>query len=193
MTDGWERSAPLVPRINVGISSPGDVARERAATSRVLMRWNAQRHHGAMLNPLEWESAAVPTLGDHPQNILNEDIIRRCQLLVAIFWSTIGTPTPNAPSGTVDEINEFIRLKGPRRVMLYFCARRVPLALRDSAEQARLGEYRAEMQSRGLYFKYRSVEEFERVLYQHLDAKVDDYLADRLPRPNLDRRKPKTK
>lgn len=65
-------SAPSLPRINVGISSPGDVAEERAAAARVLMRWNAQRHHGAMLNALGWESASVPALGDHPQNILNK-------------------------------------------------------------------------------------------------------------------------
>jgi hypothetical protein len=43
-------------------------------------------------------SASAPTLGDHPQTILNSQIIARCQLLVAIFWSKLGTPTPTATS-----------------------------------------------------------------------------------------------
>jgi hypothetical protein len=176
-------SAPQMRRVNVGIASPGDVAAERAAVLRVLSRWNAQLHHNAMLIAVGWELASVPTLGEHPQKILNKQIIERCQLLVAVFWSKLGTPTPIAPSGTVEEIDEFINLKGPARVMLYFCTRDVPPEFVDQAELSRLRDYKAEMRSRGLYYEYRSLEEFERVLYQHLDAKVAEFLAGRLPPP----------
>jgi hypothetical protein len=175
-------SAVALPRINVGVASPSDVTRERLAVLRVLNRWNA-RNHDAVLNALGWEAAAVPALGDHPQNILNKQLIERWQLLVAIFWSKLGTPTPNAESGTVDEINHFIRLKGPGRVLLYFCTRPVPQRRLDLAELARLQAYKNDVRSRGYYCEYQSVEQFQRLLYEHLDGKVAEYLAGRLPRP----------
>src|SRR5215831_11919562 len=169
-------------RINVGIASSDDVAEERAAVLRVLERWNAG-HFTAMLNAISWELASVPSLGDHPQNILNKLIIPRCQLLVAICWSRLGTPTPTAPSDTVDEINEFIRLKGAGRAMLYFCTRSVPHERIYPIGLARLRDCKAEMRSRGLYWEYQSVEEFESLLYEHLDGKVTEFLAGHFPPP----------
>jgi hypothetical protein len=183
MAYDFTTSAPSLPRINVAIASPSDVAPERAAVLRVLNRWNAHNHH-AVLIALASESASVPTLGAHPQDILNEQIIHRSQLLVAILWSRLGTPTPNAPSGTVDEINEFIRVKGPQRVMLYFCTRAVPQDQIDPAELARLYQFKDEMRTRGLYQQYASVDEFERLLYEHLGPKVADFVSNRLPPPS---------
>lgn len=168
-------------RIDIAIASPGDVSDEREAIPRVFVRWN-DRNTDAMLHPVMWESTSVPTLGDHPQHILNRQIIDRSELLLAILWSKLGTPTPTARSGTVEEIQQFIAIKGPGRVMLYFCTRNLPYDT-DPADLAKLREFKAEMRSKGLYHEYASVEEFERVLYQHLDAKVAELLQGRLPTP----------
>ena len=140
------------------------------------------RHPDLILQPVGWESASTPTLGDHPQRIVNRDVIERCQLLVAVFWSRLGTPTPDAASGTVAEIEHFIRVKGPGRVMLYFCTRPLQPDV-DATEFVRLRQYKEQMASRGLYWEYQSVEEFEGALYQHLDGKVADFRAGRLPPP----------
>ena len=121
-------------------------------------------------------------LGDHPQHILDERILPKSDLLVAILWSKLGTPTPTAPSGTVEEIREFIRIKGPKRVMLYFCTRDLPYSA-DPADMAKIREFKAEMQSQGLYHEYTTVDQFERDLYQHLDAKVNEFLKGKLPIP----------
>ena len=168
-------------RINIGIASPGDVPEERAAVPKIVMRWNSRNDH-ATLNALMWEFASVPELGSHPQQVLDRQIVDKSDLLVAIFYSKLGTPTPSAPSGTVEEIREFIRVKGPRRVMLYFCTRSLPHDI-DPAELAKLREFKAEMRSQGLYFEYLTVEQFVGDLYRHLDAKVKDYLEGKLPLP----------
>ena len=157
-------------RVNVAIASPGDVDRERDAILKVFTRWNDAHDH-AFLHPVMWEYSSVPTLGDHPQHLLNEQIIERSDLLIAIFWSRLGTPTPTADSGTVEEIREVIKRKGPECVMLYFCKRSLPYDI-DPNELARLRKFRAEMQSQGLYRQYETVDEFERDLYQHLDHKI---------------------
>ena len=111
-------------KITIAIASPGDVSDIRDAVIKVFTRWN-DSHNDAMLHPKMWEFA-VPQMGGHPQTILNKGIIETSDLLIAIFWSKLGTPTPNAPSGTVEEIREFIRLKGAQRAMIYFCTRALP-------------------------------------------------------------------
>ena len=127
-------------RVNVAIASPGDVDRERDAILKVFTRWNDAHDH-AFLHPVMWEYSSVPTLGDHPQHLLNEQIIERSDLLIAIFWSRLGTPTPTADSGTVEEIREVIKRKGPECVMLYFCKRSLPYDI-DPNELARLRKFR---------------------------------------------------
>jgi hypothetical protein len=170
-------------RVNIAIASPSDVQKERDAVLKVFTRWNDANEH-AMLHPLMWESSSVPTLGDHPQHILNNKLIDKSDLLIAILWSKLGTPTPTADSGTVEEIREFITKKGPRRVMLYFCKRDLPYDI-DPAELAKLHEFKEQMRTKGLYHEYWALEEFERDLYRHLDVKVEDFVTGQLPPPAL--------
>jgi len=176
-------------RVNVAIASPTDVKAERDAVPHVFNRWN-ETHNEAFLHPKMWEAASVPTLGDHPQHLLNPRLIDESELLLAILWSKLGTPTPTASSGTVEEIREFIAKKGPARVMVYFCTRNLPYNI-DPAELSRLKEFKAQMQSQGVYHEYDTIEEFERDLYYHLDAKVQDLLAGKLPLPIPPEEKPK--
>jgi len=168
-------------RVNIAIASPGDVQKERDAVLKVFTRWNDANNH-TMLHPMMWESSAVPTLGAHPQHILNEQIIEKSDLLLAILWSKLGTPTLTASSGTVEEIREFITKKGPRRVMLYFCKRDLPYDT-DPAELAKLRDFKEQMRSHGLYHEYVSLSDFERDLYHHLDGKIQEFESGQLPLP----------
>src|SRR5947208_7795331 len=108
--------------IRIVIASPGDLERERKAIPDLFIRWN-RANRGFHLIPAMWETGTVPSYGDHPQHIINEQVVESGDLLVALFWTKIGSPTPSGPSGTIEEIREFIRRKGPKRVMVYFCTR----------------------------------------------------------------------
>jgi len=167
-------------RVTIAIASPGDVQEEREAVRRVFTRWN-DTNSQATLHPKMWEFA-VPELGKHPQDILNQKIIDNSDLLIAIFWSKLGTPTRTAPSGTVEEIYKFIEKKGAQRVMLYFCKRNLPNDI-DPAELMRLNEFKATMKTRGLFHDYITVEELERDLYPHLDVKVEEVLTNEIALP----------
>lgn len=169
-------------RINIAIASPSDVSQERAAVPALFNCWN-EANPQTFLHPVMWESASVPALGDHPQHLLNKSIVERSDLLIAIFWSKLGTPTPTDQSGTVEEIREFIEKKGPRRVMLYFCTRDLPYVDTDPADLAKLRQFKEDMKSKGLYHEYCTVQEFERDLFQHLGQKISDLQSGRLPLP----------
>ena len=62
-----------------------------------------------MLLPVGWETHATPAMGDRPQAIINKQILAGCDLLVAVFWTRLGSPTGAAASGTVEEIEEHLQ------------------------------------------------------------------------------------
>jgi hypothetical protein len=172
--------------IRVVIASPGDLEAERNSIPNLFVRWN-RANKGFHLTPVMWETGTVPTYGDHPQHIINEQLIDSSDLLVALFWKKIGSPTPSAKSGTIEEIREFLRLKGPKRVMVYFCTRAVDQSPDDIDPTALilLKEFKAEMRSKCLYQEFKDTSEFEKHLYYHLDLKTDELLRGLLDNPRL--------
>ena len=172
--------------VKVIIASPADLKDEREVIPGLFNRWN-HANSEVHLEPVMWESSSVPAMGDHPQHILNEQIIKDGDLLVALFWSKIGTPTPTSKSGTVEEIREFINKKGSFRVMVYFCNRpiqRDPSNL-NVEEIKTLQEFRIEMKSKCLFQEFGNTDELEKHLYHHLDIKVKQLLNGELPVPGI--------
>lgn len=171
--------------VKVIIASPGDLKDERSSIPENFLGWN-KNHPGILLTPEMWESGSVPTMGDHPQQILNKQLVEDGDLLVALFWTKLGTPTPNALSGTVEEIEEFIKKKGAARVMIYFCNRQLPDSPGDinTEEIARLQSFKEEIKARGLYDEFITKDEFIAKLYRHLDTKVNQLLNNELPTPD---------
>jgi hypothetical protein len=96
--------------VNIMIASPSDVAEERRSIRDIIHTWNAiHAEYGKLvLLPLSWESHASPLLGDRAQAIIDKQVLERCDLLVAVFWTRLGSPTGEASSGTVEEINALI-------------------------------------------------------------------------------------
>ena len=115
----------------VKIASTGDVQPERDTVRDVLHEWNSV--HGArrrvLLLPVGWETDIAPEMGDHPQSILNKRILKDADLLVGIFWTRLGTPTPSYASCAFEEIEEHLAAGKP--AMLYFSS--APAAL-DSVD-----------------------------------------------------------
>src|SRR5258706_15463283 len=102
------------------LASPNDVQAERDAACEVIAEWNAVNSldRAAIIEPVRIETHAQLELGDHPQEILNRQLLDRCDFLIAIFWSKIGSPTNKEKSGTIHEIKEFAEKKGAENVKL---------------------------------------------------------------------------
>ncbi len=175
-TDSSKESPAVVKVLNVLISSPSDVNAERDAVESAIQEWNINHHKstGIMLHPVRWETHAFPALGDRPQGILNRQIVKSAHFLIGIFGGRLGTPTGEAPSGTIEEIEE-IRKSG-RHVSLYFSNAPVPRDV-DRAQLDALEEYRRSLQQRGLYSSFASVDELRRLVTQHLPKIVAEVRA----------------
>jgi hypothetical protein len=134
-----------------------------------------------------WEHAGVPEMGAHPQDALDDQLIAKSDLLVAIFWTRIGTQTARHISGTIQEIESFITRKGPKRVMIYFIDKPVnssPLDL-DLSQIQQLKEYKNKIKDEGLLCNVPDESAFRLKLYQHLESKVSALLRGELPEPSL--------
>jgi hypothetical protein len=160
---------------NVMIASPGDVASERAIVRDVVYEWNAVNSNTrkVVLLPVGWETHSSPEMGAPAQAIVNQQILDRCDLLVGVFWTRIGTPSERHLSGTVEEIEEHISAGKP--AMLYFSSQPVVLDTVDMDQVNRLKAFKASCQSRGLYETYDSHGEFKDKFYRHLQLKANEH------------------
>lgn len=112
-------------------------------------------------------------MGAPAQKIINSQVLNKCDLLVGVFWTRIGTPTETHLSGTVEEIEEHIASDKP--VMLYFSSQPVAMDTVDLGQVQRLKEFKQSCQNRGLYESYDSHSEFKDKFYRHLQLKVNEH------------------
>lgn len=160
---------------NVMIASPGDVASERAIIRDVVYEWNAvhSKSRNIVLLPIGWESHSSPEMGASPQNIINNQILDKCDLLVGVFWTRIGTQTTDYASGTVEEIEKHIQSEKP--AMLYFSSQPVAMDSVDIEQIQVLKNFRESCRDRSLYESYDSHSDFKEKFYRHLQLKLNDH------------------
>lgn len=158
---------------NVMIASPGDVPLERQLAREVIHEWNAihSPSRNMVLMPIGWESHSYPSMEDSPQGVLNKQILEEADLLVAIFWTRIGTPTNEAVSGSVEEIERHVKAGKP--AMVYFSSAPVILDSVDLPQYERLKAFREQLKTRGLHETYDSPGNFADKFRRQLATRVN--------------------
>jgi len=158
--------------IRIMIASPTDVAEERRAVREIVHRWTDihSEDKELVLLPMGWETHSHPTMGARPQAFVNKQVLEKADILVAIFWTRLGTPTGVADSGTVEEIEEFIKAGKP--TMIYFSGKPVHPDSVNPEQYAALLAFRNALQQRGLIERYDSSEEFREKFSCHLAQKM---------------------
>jgi hypothetical protein len=136
--------------IPVMIASPGDVTDYRKEARGVLHEWNYihAATEGVVLMPVGWETHSSPELGATAQGLINERVLKNCDLLIGIFWTRLGTPTGNEVSGSVEEIKRHVIAGKP--AMIYFSNQPLEPNKVDHAQYAALTEFKAWCQNQGL-------------------------------------------
>lgn len=185
-------------QINIFISSPADVRKERKIVNEVVTRLNrlpsiADRF---VLNPLAYEELVPPMVGESAQEIVDRYMeAGRSDIFICLLWHRFGTPFVYSVTGEQFQSGteyEFISAyksyedKKTPQMLLYRCKRAVP----QSADPTQWGRvqnffgqfYGANAKYKGLIADYKSHKEFENMLLEHL-ARVIDGLAAPPPTP----------
>lgn len=161
--------------MNVMIASPGDVTRERVLAQEVIAEWNslhAERFKLVLL-PLLWELDSHPIMGDRPQAILSRQLVDRADVLIAVFWTRLGSPTGKDISGTVEEIRQMVDRQKP--VMIYLSSTPIAIDSVDLKQYEALKAFISDMEPKGLLQRYKSHDEFAKLLYQHLTRLMPEH------------------
>lgn len=143
--------------------------RERKVVTEEIHRWNDANAlaRKLVLLPVKWETHSTPQHGDHPQAIINRQLLDEADIVVAIFGTRIGTPTERYVSGTVEEIKKHVG--AGKTAKIYFSDVPVPPSSLNPDQYALLQEFRKECQSTGLFATFNDAQQFRVDFRQHLD------------------------
>jgi hypothetical protein len=137
------------------ISCPGDVPiGDLHLVHNAINRWNGiyGERFGAAIIPISWGTNAAAEFGEAPQDLLNKQIVDRCDICLALFANRLGTPTASAESGTAEEI-ERISESG-RYVGVLRSRREVDSTQIDPGQLMRLNEYLTRIETKALVLTY---------------------------------------
>lgn len=171
----------------VMIGSPSDLTEEREAASNAVNEWNALHAdaEGVVLLPVKWETHAMPTASVRPQAAINEQLTDRCDVLIGMFWTRLGTDTGVATSGTVEEIDRFVANGKP--AMLYFSGRKVSKSRLDPKQSAKLKSFKAKTYKKALVGSFGTVAGLRQVLLRDLTRQVRELNPRAAPLGRVDR------
>jgi hypothetical protein len=165
--------------LSVFTASPRDVALERKALERVVEElnrvWSPQFR--VQIELLKWETHVTPSVGSDAQAIVNDQIADRYDVFLGIFWTRIGSATPRADSGTIEEFERAYRRwqKDPSsiEIMVYFKDEPISPTLVDPNQLSCLNDFKARLESLGvLYRPFKTSDEFVDLARLHLSKLV---------------------
>lgn len=159
--------------IEVMIASPSDVREERQIILETILDWNSahSRDRKTVLTPIAWEKDSAPEMGNRPQAIVNSQITKYADLLVAVFWTRLGSPTGKAESGTVEEIEEHVSAGRP--AMVYFSSKSIAPEAIDRDQFSALQRFKRWCKERGLVHEYSDLPSFRMDLSRQLAQTVN--------------------
>lgn len=155
-------------RYKLLISCPGDVQEEISIIENCVNRFNDafEDSEGISIKPIHWSKDSYPESGAKPQEILNKQIVKDCDAVVAIFWTRFGTPTDKYGSGTEEEIE--IMLQNNKQVFLYFSDVPCSPSVMQLEGYKKIQDLKSRFADRGYYKTYKTYEEFEKTFFANL-------------------------
>ena len=172
--------------INVMIACPSDVSIERQMAKDAVQEWNSinSEDKQIVLMPMSWDTHSSPKMGERAQEIVNKQVLEHCDLLVAIFWTRLGSPTGDSRSGTVEEIEKHIKTGKP--VMIYFSSAPVHLDSVDDKQYQALQGFKHECEHKGLIEIYDTISEFNEKFNRQLAQTIIRYFTPNItPSPGV--------
>ena len=162
---------------NVMIVSPSDVQEERKIIRDVLYQWNEQnsRFRNIVFSVLGYDINACPDSGAHPQELLNHQLLEAADIIIAVFWTKLGTPTKEYSSGSVEEISKHIA--SGKKAWIYFSNKEIQPQSIDPEQYSKLQEYKKGIQGNFFYQEFSSSAEFEKMLQSHIQSLANDLKA----------------
>ncbi|PCG19845.1 hypothetical protein KQ44_07230, partial [Brachyspira sp. G79] len=131
------------------------------------------KNSNIILSTLYWKDDVSPEYGDRPQEIINNQIVRSADFIIAIFGEKIGSDTGKFRSGTIEEINEIIK-KSSKKVFVYFSNKPIDRnkIYEVSENLQEIEKFKNEYGNYGIYDSYNDDREFKEKIKKQLNKLV---------------------
>lgn len=170
--------------IQVFVASPSDVSEERVLLESVIATLNQiwSTSLGVTFELVKWETNVHPTFSSDPQAAINEQIGLEYDVFIGILWGRIGTATPRATSGTLEEFDRaysrFLASKTSPEIMIYFKDAAIQPSKIDTKQMQGVQDFRESLAEKGgLYSIFEDQGGFESSLRAHLSALAQKFSA----------------
>lgn len=168
-----------IRQLRIFLAAPVDVQAETSRLEKVVREINimaADERH-PRLELIHWKTHAYPGFSTDPQAVINEQIPNDYDIFIGIFWCRLGTPTPRAKSGTVEEFQAaYNRWQvDPHSVtlMIYFKDEAVSPSNLDPDQFAGVARFRSSLaEAGGLVWHFKTADEFETQVRLHLNQAI---------------------
>lgn len=175
--------------LQIFVASPSDVSEERVILQGVVTDLNRvwSNNLGVSFEIIDWEANVRPTFANDPQDAVNTQIGLQYDVFIGIFWGRIGTPTPRAISGSVEEFNRaylrFVADKDSLEIMLYFKDTPIPPSEIEPDQLKSVQEFKRSLNEKGgLVSAFKDQAGFESSVRAHLSAIAQEFAAYRRAR-----------
>ena len=162
-----------MPRIGITaydllISCPGDVSNFLPVITEVVESFNKTvgKINDMAVVVKHWSTDSYSQSGGKPQEIINKQVVEKCDAAIAIFWTRFGTPTDNYGSGTEEEIEKM--LSDQKQVFMYFLDMPSPPSKSIDGQYTKILEFKDRYKDRGTYVEIKDEQEFRRVFTNDL-------------------------
>lgn len=172
--------------VRIFLSMPSDLATEAAQVADLVHDINETVQFLAPASEVRFElvqyaTHAFPDVGA-PQDVIDRQIPIDYDVYIGLMWKRAGTPTGDAPSGTVHEFNQALRHReehGWPLIMFFFCDEKLdfPQTEEDVEQLRHVLAFRKRLASIGLTVTYAEHETFRDVLRPRLLRGLADVLA----------------
>jgi len=154
--------------IEVFVSSPTDVDKERKIVYNIIEEWNIinTRKRKQILRSVTWEKDVYSAFGESVQEIINKQILDDADILIGIFNARLGTPTKEYNSGSVEEIIKHIDKNKP--AMIYFSNADIERKILDIEQLKKLDEFKNWCKDKAVYFEYNNLDNFSNIIRTQL-------------------------
>lgn len=159
------------------VSCPSDVQDEKEAINRVIGEINQYsiERHQMMFRVKNWLTDVDSDVGESAQEHINKTLVDKCDILVGIFKTRLGTPTKVANSGAEEEIDRFV--KQGKKCFLYFATTaNINLTNLNVEQLTKLNEFRKKCESNSLYKTFDSID----ALYDVFKSDFNLYITNNL-------------
>lgn len=131
---------------------------------------------------LKWETSVHPSFSSDPQEVINKQIAPDYDVFIGILWGRVGTQTPRAESGTIEEFeraySRFTSGKNTPEIMIYFKDAPIAPSKIDPKQMETLQSFRHSLSGKGgLYSVFEDQASFESSVRAHLSAIAQKFSA----------------